>query len=147
MCDTCSNLEKLVKCDNSSQSLGYFATVFFAQRCCSNRRILDGTHFSRPCWQRHRSYWVCLVEDLFSSSLRGPSPQALTLFRGVRLIAWRPRRPSLGEGRWSPRYFWKCRARVGFSLAPGPTLKRPCAVLARSVGCATNTATVFSFIQ
>ena len=38
--------------------------------------------------------------------------------------------------------FGKCRARVGYGPAPGPTIKRPFATLARWVGRSTNTAAV-----
>ena len=80
------------------------------------------------------------VEWLISSSLRGPFPQVLTLLGGVRFIAWRLRRPSSGKCRLGPRYFWSRWARVGSCPAPGPTLKTPCATLARLVGRSTNTA-------
>ena len=81
---------------------------------------------------------------IFSLSLRGPSHQALTLFGGVRLIAWRLRHPSLWECRRGPRHFWECQACLGSGLALGPTLKRPCAILIRSVDGLTNTATTMA---
>ena len=60
---------------------------------------------------------------LISSSLRGPSPQALTLSGGVMFISWNLRRPSLGECRRGPRHFWECQTRVGSGPAPGSTWK------------------------
>ena len=77
----------------------------------------------------------CVLSVFFSSSLRGgepSSPQALTLFRGVKLI-------DNADG--ARGYFWKCRARVGYDPAPGPTLIRPCVILLRLVGRKTNTTT------
>ena len=99
---------------------------------------VDGSHFGRPWCQLHGSGRVCLGTG-DPSGLRGPYPKALTLFGGVKLIAWRLRRPSLGECRRGLRYFSKCRARVGCGPAPGPNLKRPCAILIRLVGRKTNT--------
>ena len=74
-----------------------------------------------------------------TSSLRGPSPQALTLFGGVRFITWRRGRPYLGECRRGQRHFREFRARVGYGPALGSTLKRPCAILFRLVGRPINT--------
>ena len=58
---------------------------------------------------------------MLHSSLRGSSPQALTLLRGVGFIAWRLRLLSLGECQQGPRHFWNCRTRLGYGPAPGPT--------------------------
>ena len=41
-----------------------------------------------------------------SSSLREPSPRVFTLFEGVRFIAWRLRRHTLGECWQGPWHFW-----------------------------------------
>ena len=38
-----------------------------------------------------------------------------------------------------PKHLWEWRACLGYSPAPGATLKRPCAVLAFLLECATNT--------
>ena len=65
---------------------------------------VDGTHFSRPWWQRHGSGRVCLVTG-HTSSLRGTSPLALTFFGWVRFIARRRRCSFLGECRRGPCYF------------------------------------------
>ena len=43
---------------------------------------VDMTHFGRPWCQQHGSGRVCLVTG-HTLSLRGPSPQALTLLGGV----------------------------------------------------------------
>ena len=77
---------------------------------------------------------------------QGSIPQALTLIGRVRLIAWCMRRPSLGECQRGPGYFSKCRARVGCGPAPGPTLKRPCAIIIRLVGQKTNTVTKYPIL-
>ena len=71
---------------------------------------------------------------------QGAVPQALTLFGGVRLISWSLRRPSFGECRRGPWYIGKCWAWVGCGPVPGPTLKRPCAILVLSVGRKIDTA-------
>ena len=78
---------------------------------------------------------------LISFGLRGRSPQAFTSFGRVAFIARRLRRPKKGNADGAEGIFGTCRMRVGYGLAPGPTIKRPCAILARSVGRATNTAT------
>ena len=62
--------------------------------------------------------------QLASWSLRGPSPQALTLLGGARFIVWRLRRPSFGECRRGLRHFWECWACLGYVLVLGPTLKK-----------------------
>ena len=81
-----------------------------------------------------------LACDFLSFSLRGPSPQAFTSFRRVGFIARRPRRPKKGNADGAEGIFGNCRMRVGYGPAPGPTKKRPSAILARLVGQATNTA-------
>ena len=58
---------------------------------------------------------------LDSSYLRGQSPQVLTLFGGVRFIAWCLRRPFLRECRQGLRHFWSHWTRLGHSPAPRPT--------------------------
>ena len=78
---------------------------------------------SQPLCQQHRSGWVCLITG-HTLSLRGPSSQALTLFGGVRFIAWRLRHPFLGECQWGPRHFGDCQACLGYGPAAGPTLKK-----------------------
>ena len=85
--------------------------------------LVDGSHFARPWYQQHRSGQVCLVTG-HTSSLIGPSPQALTLLGEVRFITWRLRLPYLGKCRWVPRHFWECCARLRYGPAPGPTLKK-----------------------
>ena len=51
-----------------------------------------------------------------------------------------PGAPQKGNADGTEGMFGTCRMRVGYGPAPGPTIKRPCAILARSVGRATNTA-------
>ena len=55
---------------------------------------------------------------------QGVVPQALTLFGGVRFIAWH-------LWRWGPMHFWECRTRLGSRPAPGPTLKKALYTLVR----------------
>ena len=60
-----------------------------------------------------------------SFSVRGPSLQALTFFRGVGFIVLNLRRPFFyKEIRRSSRHFLNRRACVGFDPATGPTLKK-----------------------
>ena len=56
-----------------------------------------------------------------SSSLRRPSPQALTHFGGARFIAWRLSHPILGECWQVPRNFLRHRACLDYRPAPVPT--------------------------
>ncbi len=49
--------------------------------------------------------------------------------------------PKKGNADGAEGIFGTCRMHVGYGPAPEPTVKRPCAILARSVGRATNTAT------
>ena len=81
---------------------------------------VDGTHFGRPWYQRHGSGRLCLVSGN-TSSLVGGVPQDLTLLGGLGL--------SLGARnalfyRRGPRYFWCCRARLGYGPALEPALKK-----------------------
>ena len=70
---------------------------------------------------------------LASSSLRELSLEGLDSLPGT----WG--NPFLGECWRGPRYFCEYRACLGYSPAPGPTLKRPCAILIWLVGHKTNT--------
>ena len=97
-----------------------------------------GSHFGRLCCALHGSGRVCLITG-DTSGLKGPSLQVLTLFGGIGFITWHLRRPSLGKCRRGPRHFWKCWTRVRYGPVPGPTLKRPCAILVQLVGRKTNT--------
>ena len=74
---------------------------------------------------------------------QGALPQALTFFGSVRLITWRLRHLFFFlEKCWQDlRHFWSHRVCLGYSLVPGPTLKRPCDVFVRLVGRTTNTNT------
>ena len=49
--------------------------------------------------------------------------QALTLLGVARFIAWRLKRPFLGECRRSSRHFWSRQACLGYSPTPRPTQK------------------------
>ena len=51
-----------------------------------------------------------------------------------------PEAPQKGNADGTEGIFGTCRMRVGYGPAPGPTIKRLCAILACSVGRATNTA-------
>ena len=70
--------------------------------------------------------WIWLgVSCLWNtSSLRGPSPQALTLLRGVRLITWHLKHLFLRECRQGLRHFWEYQACLNYGPTPGPTLKK-----------------------
>ena len=103
--------------------------VIFAHQY-SRVQLMGHTSVSRGVsariWSGVSRHWT-----LFLEPQAGAVPQALTLFGGVRLIAWHLRHPALRECRRGLRYFWKCRARLGHSPVPGPALKRPCAILIR----------------
>ena len=79
-------------------------------------------HFSRLCCALHGSGRVCLITG-HTFGLSGASPEALTLFGGVGLIAWRLRHPFLRENWRGPRYFGDCRTRLGYGPATEPTFK------------------------
>ena len=68
---------------------------------CKHLWYLPGLHFSRPCWRVMIWPGVSLFRwqsvIMASSSLRGPSPQVLTLFGEVGFIASCLRCPFLGE--------------------------------------------------
>ena len=76
-----------------------------------------------------------------SPSLRGLSPQALTHLGGGRFIAWRLRRPFLGECRRGLVIFMLTRRVLATTLHLNPRKTRPCATLALSVGRTKNTDT------
>ena len=90
------------------------------QRWCASPVV--GSNFDQTCYALHGSVRVCVITG-HTSCLKGPLLQALTLFGGAGFITWRLRHPSLRDSRRSRRYFWKCRARVGYGPVPGPTLK------------------------
>ena len=72
---------------------------------------------------------------------QGAFPQAFTPFRGGLGSlpgAWGA--PNKGNADGAEGIFGKLRARVGYGPAPGPTQKRSCAIHARKVGRASNTA-------
>ena len=82
---------------------------------------IDGTHFGgRDAIDG--SGRVCLVTG-YPSGLRGPSPQALTLFGGLDLspCAWGSPFRGMPTG---SEAFLEMPARVGFGLGPGRTLKK-----------------------
>ena len=72
---------------------------------------------------------------------QGAFPQAFTPFRGGLGSlpgAWGA--PNKGNAEGAEGIFGKLRARVGYGPAPVPPKKRPCAIHARKVGRASNTA-------
>ena len=78
--------------------------------------------FSRPwCDGRFKSGVSCHCIYLWSQGavLPGFNP-----FRRGWVYHPVPEAPLLEDCRWGPRHFWKCRARVSPSPAPGPTLKK-----------------------
>ena len=102
-----------------------------------------GTHLDWPCWLIHGSGWVwpgsassqsrpndkdsgwlSFMLGMLrpaSSSLRGPSPQAVTLLGEARFITRCLRHLFLGECWWGPRHFWRCWVYLNYSPAPGLT--------------------------
>ena len=109
----------------TSKQSGVYSLLFGRRR--------DGTHFGRSRLSVRGSGRVCpgsrgswrrftLTGTL---EAQGAVLQALTLFKGVRFIAWHP---FWRECRRDPRHFWECRACLYYSPAPGPTWRRPCAI-------------------
>ena len=92
-----------------------------------------------------QSVRVCSTTGYITSGLRGPSPQALTLFGGVGFIARRLRPPWKGECRRGPRHFWKLPLVLGFGPATGPTLKTALCHIRTLVGRRINTARLARF--
>ena len=86
----------------------------------------------------------CTLTGILKPQGAVPSPQALILLGGVKFIAWRLRHSSLGEYQQGPRDFWSRQACLGYSPVPGPTLERPCAILARLVGYMTKSPVILS---
>ena len=76
---------------------------------------------------------VCLISGN-PSGRRGASTKAFTPLRGVGLLPSTWGAPFKGNADEARSIFRKCS-----SPAPGPTLKRPCAILIRLVGLKTNT--------
>ena len=111
------------------------------------RQIDFGLDLSR-CWvalwpavlSRHGSGWVCLGAWGIPSASGGLPPRLLPPFEGGWVDCPAPEAPLTRGMPTGPRAFLKLRARVGYGPAPGPTKKRPCAILARKVGRATNTS-------
>ena len=78
--------------------------TFFTD-CCTRNWVdfhqldpVDGSQFGRPWCQRYEVGRVYHISG-HTSSLKGPSPQALTLLGGVRFIARHLSHLSLGECR------------------------------------------------
>ena len=82
---------------------------------------------------------VCSTTGYIPTGLRGPTPQALTLFRGVGFIARR-----LRECRQGPRHFWNCLSRWASALRQGPTLKTALCHIRTLVGRRINIGTFFA---
>ncbi len=72
---------------------------------------------------------------------QGAFPPGFYLPREGWVYCPTPEAPQKGNADGTEGIFGTCRMRVGYGPPPGPTIKRPCAILARSVGRATNTAT------
>ena len=70
----------------------------------------------------------------------GGRPPGFNLPRRGRVYRMAPEAHLLRECRRGTWQFWDWLARVGSDPAPGPTLKKPCAILVPLVGQRTNTA-------
>ena len=123
-----------------------------------------GTHFGRSCWLVYGSVRVCpgysgnrlrpSVMDAgkptsmlgaprpASSSLIGPSPQALTLLEGDRFIARHLRCPLLGECSQDSRYFCARQVVWAMALHLDPSKIRACETLVHSTNI-DSTDTVY----
>ena len=76
---------------------------------------------------------------------QGAFPPGFYLPREGWVYCPMPAAPQKGNADGTEGIFGTCRMRVGYGPAPGPTIKRPCAILARSVGRATNTACLMAY--
>ena len=104
----------------------YFYKVFRFVHWSSFFRSLSVWHLSRcrvalrPAVLSAARVWPSVSRYLeISFGLRGPSPQAFTSFERVGLIARRLRNADGAVG-----IFGKCRVRMGYGPAPGPTIKK-----------------------
>ena len=88
----------------------------------------------------HGSGRVCLGTWRFPSASGGLPPRLLPPSGGLGSLPGAWGAPNKGNAEGAEGIFDKLRARVGYGPAPGPTQKRPCAIHARKVGRASNTA-------
>ena len=138
--------------------------VLVIVNCTSGRWVR--TRFDWPCHSVHWSGQVCpgfsgswlrpldmgskklaLMSHVLRLVVLEPQraiPQALTILREARFIAWRLRCLFLGECQWELRHFWSCWATP---QCPDPPKKRLCATIVRLVGCTKNTEFYSSSIQ
>ena len=100
-----------------------------------------GPTIKRPCAIFARS--VGRATNIASSSLanfelilrsQGAFPPGFYLFLEGWVYCPTPEAPQKGNADGTEGIFGTCRMRVGYGPAPGPTIKRPCAIFARSVG-------------
>ena len=96
------------------------------------RRINKGTFFAALLcvlwWGALERLWlrvaqfvrVCSTTEYITSGLRGPSPQALTLFGWGWVYRPTPQAPRKGECRRCPRHFWNCLSRWASALRQDP---------------------------
>ena len=105
--------------------------------------LIAATSLINPCFMQRFFSRLSGIRAgrLISLSLRGPSPNALTLLEEVRFTDWRLRHYTLGECLRGLRYFGGCWERQNYGPGPGPIWKRPCAIFVRKVGRSTDTAT------
>ena len=71
---------------------------------------------------------------------QGAFPRLLPPSRGLGSLPGAWGAPNKGDADGAEGIFGKLRARVGYGPTPGPIQKRPCAIHARKVGRASNTA-------
>ena len=83
---------------------------------------------------------MCLGTWSFPSASGGLPPRLLPPSGGLGSLPGAWGAPNKGNADGAEGIFDKLRARVGYGPAPGPTQKRPCAIHARKVGRASNTA-------
>ena len=100
-----------------------------------------GQHIGRPCYLRHGSGRVCLGTWRFPSASGGLPPRLLPPFEGGWVHCPAPEAPLTRGMPKGPRVFLTNSGRVwATALRPVPPKKRPCAIHARKVGRASNTA-------
>ena len=93
----------------------------------------------------YHTYLAFWPAYFYPSVSGGLPPRLLPPSGGLGLSPGAWGTPNKGNADGAGGIFGTCRMRVGYGPAPGPTIKRPCAILARSVGRATNTILTLVF--
>ena len=110
-------------------------SIFMRQELC----VTALSSYQQALFQRSLASSSLANFELILRS-QGAFPPGFYLLREGWVYCPTPEAPQKGNADGTEGIFGTCRMRVGYGPAPGPTIKRPCAILARSVGRATNIA-------